>query len=380
MATADTATELRFDPPGPGPWQQDPVHFPRPLTRYFMETHPSAFKQGTNDFARFYGMLIDGLQIGYVNGIGYNQVVPAPEAEIPERFGRAEEVYQRKLWRQQLRDWDENHKPAAIAKHRELQAVDPDSLSDQELAAYLTRCRDHHAAMMAQHMRFTAGAVVPTGDFLAHAGDWTGLPPAELLGLMRGAAPVSAGGSEQLDRLKAAFEQDAEALNLLQSDDEPGRVLAVLRARPGEAGAAVAGYLDLIGNRLLDGFDISEPTALEMPDALIRAIRIAVSGQSQEASNVDELIAGVRQKVPVEHQQEFDELLSEARLTYRLRDERGVYSDIWASGLMRRAALSAGRRLADRGRIANPVHIVDASLDEMCALVTGAGGPSAEEL
>jgi pyruvate,water dikinase len=47
---------------------------------------------------------------------------------------------------------------------------------------------------------------------------------------------------------------------------------------------------------------------------------------------------------------------------------------------MRRAALSAGRRLADRGRIANPVHIVDASLDEMCALVTGAGGPSAEEL
>ena len=34
------------------------------------------------------------------------------------------------------------------------------------------------------------------------------------------------------------------------------------------------------------------------------------------------------------------ELLGEARLTYRLRDERGVYSDIWASGIMRRAALA----------------------------------------
>ena len=44
--------------------------------------------------------------------------------------------------------------------------------------------------------------------------------------------------------------------------------------------------------------------------------------------------------VPAAHQDEFDELLGEARLTYRLRDERGVYSDIWAAGLMRRAALS----------------------------------------
>ena len=54
--------------------------------------------------------------------------------------------------------------------------------------------------MITQHMRFTASAVVPTGDFLAHVGDWTGLPPAELLGLMRGASPVSAGASAELER------------------------------------------------------------------------------------------------------------------------------------------------------------------------------------
>ncbi len=380
MASSDTPATLRFEPPGPGSWSQDPVHFPRPVTRYFAEIHPAAFKRGTNDFARYYGMIIDGLEIGYVNGFAYNQVMPAPEAELPERFQRAEESFAKKLWREQLRDWDETRKPASIAAHTEIQAVDPDKLSDAELAAYLTRCRDHHAAMMAQHMRFTAGAMIPTGDFLAHVGDWTGLPPAELLGLMRGAAPVSAGGSDQLDRLKAAFARDAKARDLLQSDSEPGRVLAALRAVPGEAGAAVCGYLDLIGNRLLDGFDISEPRALEMPDALIRAIRGAVSGQRQDASNVDDLVAGVRQKVPAEHQQEFDELLGEARLTYRLRDERGVYSDIWASGLMRRAVLAAGRRVASRGRIADPVYLVDASLAEMCAIVTGSGGPSAGEL
>jgi pyruvate,water dikinase len=380
MSESHTSTELRFEPPGPGSWEQDPVHFPRPLTRYFQETHPPSFRRGTNDFARFYGMLIDGLQIVYVNGFGYNQVLPAPDAEILERYQRAEQVFAQKLWREQLHDWDENRKPSSIATHRELQAVNPDALSDAELVAYLKRCRDHHSAMIAQHMRFTAGAVLPTGDFLAHAGDWTGLPPSELLGLMRGSAEVSAGGSDEMARLKGAFARDPAAREVLASDGDPAQVLANLCSLEGEAGAAVSGYLDLVGNRLIDGFDIAEPSVLELPDALLRAIRIAVSGDAQPASDVDARIAEVRAQVPAAHQAEFDELLGEARLTYRLRDERGVYSDIWAAGLMRRAALAAGRRVSNRGRIASPQQMLDASLDEMCALVAGTGGPSEGEL
>ena len=379
MSRSDSPDDLRFEPPGPGSWAQDPVHFPRPMTRYFQETHPPPFKKGTNDFARYYGLLIDGLQMGYVKGFAYRQVVPAPEAEIPERFRRAEQVFAKKIWREQLRDWDEKCKPSSIATHRELQAVNPDALSDVELVAYLTRCRDHHSDMLAQHMRFTASAVLPTGDFLAHVGDWTGLPPSELLGLMRGSAAVSAGGSDEMQRLKQAFAQDPATREILASGGDPAQVLASLRSLGGEAGAAISGYLDLVGNRLVDGFDIAEPTALELPDALLRAIRIAVSTESQ-ADLSDARTAEVRAQVPAAHRAEFDELLGEARLTYRLRDERGVYSDIWASGIMRRAALGAGRRVASRGRIATPHQILDASLDEMCTLVTGAGGPSADEL
>jgi hypothetical protein len=60
------------------------------------------------------------------------------------------EVFAGKLWREQLREWDETYKPAALAEHRELQAVDADALSADELVAYLGRCRDHHAAMITQ--------------------------------------------------------------------------------------------------------------------------------------------------------------------------------------------------------------------------------------
>jgi pyruvate,water dikinase len=350
------------------------------MTRYFQEMHPAAFRKGTSDFARFYGLLIDGLQMGYVNGFGYSQVVPAPETEFPERFKRAEQVVAQKLWREQLRDWDENRKPSSIATHRELQSVNPDALSDAELIAYLTRCRDHHSAMITQHMRFTGSATIPVGDFLAHAGDWTGLPPSELLGLMRGSALVSAGGSAELERVKHAFAEDPAARKVLASDGEPAQVLASLRSLGGDAGAAVSGYLGLVGNRLVDGFDIAEPTALELPDALLRAIRIAVSGEARADADLDARVAEVRSKVPAAQQAQFDELLGEARHMYRLRDERGVYSDIWASGLMRRAALAAGRRVTSRGRIAIPQHMLEAGLDEMCALVAGTGGPSAGEL
>ena len=39
-------TELTWEPIGPGPWANDPVHFPRPVTRYWSETHPEAFGEG----------------------------------------------------------------------------------------------------------------------------------------------------------------------------------------------------------------------------------------------------------------------------------------------------------------------------------------------
>jgi len=318
--------------------------------------------------------------MAYVNGFAYKIVRPVAEAELPERFKRAEEVYQRKYWREQLGDWNETFKPASMKAHREVQRVDPDGLSDDALAAHLTRCRDHHAEMLYQHMRFTAAAIVPTGDFLAHVGDWTGLPQTDLLGLMRGTSPTSAGASDEFGKLITAVRQDPRAQKLLDSEDDPGRMLDALRALDRGTGSAVSAYLDLVGYRLLDGFDIANPYALELPDALRRAIRAAVAEKSAGASDVMDRIADVRAKVPEKHRAEFDQLLEEARLTYPIRDERGVFSDIWASGLMRRAALAGGRRLAGKGRIHEAAHLIDAGFDEMCALLSGKGGPPADEL
>ena len=174
------------------------MHFPRPLTRYWSEVHPAAFMRGTGDFARFYGMLIDSLRVGVPsNGFGYQRWPRLPRRSPGPLSARVEEVFEGKLWREQLREWDETVKPPAISTHRELQSVDPDALSDAELVAYLTRCRDHHAQMIYQHMRFTAAPMVPTGRLPRPRRrlDRARRRPS-CWALMRGTAPVSAGASE----------------------------------------------------------------------------------------------------------------------------------------------------------------------------------------
>ena len=130
-------TALYFEPPGPGSWNLDPVHFPRPATRYWSETQPEPFRRGVSEFMAYLGTLIETMETQYVNGFAYNAMRPAPADEIPERFARAEVVWEQKVWREQLREWDETAKPAAIKTHRELQSVDPDALSDDGLVAYL---------------------------------------------------------------------------------------------------------------------------------------------------------------------------------------------------------------------------------------------------
>jgi pyruvate,water dikinase len=380
MTSAPEPSYLPLEPPGPGSWLLDPVHFPRPVSRYWTEMHPEPFVRGFSEFTEYYGTVIGPPQIAYVGGFSYGARPPLHPDEIPKRLQRAEEVFPRKVWRDQLKLWDETLKPASIKAHKELQSVDPDQLSDAELVSYLERCRSHHSDMIYQHMRFTGAAMLPIGDLLVHVGDWTGMTPAQVLGMMRGASPVSGGGSAELDRLIATVRQDARARDLLESEGDPGKTLDELRALDSDAGAAISAYLDIAGYRLLDGFDITNPYALELPDALLRAISSSVAGRGGEGADVEELVADVRAKVPDEHRAEFNELLDEARLTYRFRDERGVYSDIWASGIMRRAALAGGRRLTASGRISDPEHFIHAGFDEMRALLTGDGGPSDDEL
>ena len=241
-----------------------------------------------------------------------------PEEEIPQRFAaRGPRSSRGSSGASSSGSGTRRRKPNAIATHRELQAVDPDALSDEELIEYLGALPrpplgdDHPAhALHGERGRADRRLPRPCRRLDRPAAGRAARPDARRL----------AGVGGRVGRARAADRRDRgptpHARELLASDGDPGAMLEALRSLDSEAGAAMSGYLDLVGNRLLDGFDISEPDRA-------RAARRAAArdpdrrrGQEPGRDRTSrQRIADVRAKVPEEHQDEFDELLGEARLT-----------------------------------------------------------------
>ena len=377
MATVE-ANAQSFVAPGPGSWERETAHNPRPVTRHVQDAIPPAFTEGFAQSMKSYGMLLQGMRMGIANNFIYLSMVPAPMEEFPERLATCERAFATKQWRDDLRRWDEEVKPAALRRHRQLASVDHGALDVEGLIAHLHECRDHHAAMTTQHHRFNASCILPFGDFLVQAGEWSGLPPRQLMELFAGESPISAGDSAERQALVQAITDDDRARALLDESGDPADILDRLRDLGGEVSEALATWLDQVGHRLADGFDVSMPTLLECPGALVANLRTALGTTPRPATT--DAVAAVRERVPEEHRAAFDELYEDARVTYRLRDERGIHSDIAAAGIMRRAMLAAGERLVEAGRLDDPAMGIDATVDELSALLRGEPGPSAEEL
>jgi phosphohistidine swiveling domain-containing protein len=400
--TTTPVAEQAFAAPGPGVWMLDATHWTRPLTRFQAELFPDPFRRGFGESLRRYGSLLEYLDIGFANGFPYYRPRPvgAPEDAdahpprqvwdelasghpgIRERLETSARVFERKLWREDLERWDREVKPAATRGHLELLAVDPHSLDTSGLLAYLDSCREDQVHGAYVHHLFNVPALLPIGDFLVHAREWTGRSADELLGLLRGASPDPLGAADELARLVVALRRDPATLELLATPAEPAEVVAALRLLPGEVGALATAYVDRVGYRPVNGEDVGEPSVHELPELVVAAIRSAVDAvaSGREAEELESRTSEVRGDVPAGQRPAFDELLAEARAVSRLRDERGSYADLWAIGVMRRAILAAGARLAASGRIGEPGHLAEAAYDEIRTLVATGDGPTAEEL
>lgn len=372
--------ELEFLPPGPGSWQLDLIHTPRPSTRCAQELTPPALAAGFAETFECYGLPVRSTTMARIHGFSYSTRVLLPLSAIADRALQAEETLVTRRWRDDLARWDREVKPRAILRHRELGDVDVDGLSISGLVSHLADCGDHWKAMVRQHHHFNGAAMFPLGDFLTFAADVTGLPASQLVELFAGASPVSTGDSAELREAAAAIEDDPVARRLLWADDPAPGTLEQLRggAVSGATSSAVGAWLSLVANRVLDGFDVYQPCAIERPAILVSALRRGT--QTRAKIDATARLGEVRSRVPASELGEFDARYAEAALTYRLRDERGVYSDVTAIGLTRRAMLAAGRRLVGAGKLDDPTLAVEATLAELGALLHGHGDPDAGEL
>src|SRR6185503_14784911 len=113
----------------------------------------------------------------------------------------------------------------------------------------------------------------------------------------------------------------------------------------------------------------------EMMLGTIWASREEVARPAEDASATK-----VRDRVPAAHREAFDEMLGHARQINRLRDERGVYNDVWGTGIARQGILEAGRRLVEAGRIDDAELAIEASHAELVTALRGTASLSSATL
>jgi pyruvate,water dikinase len=369
---------------------QDRSHLPSAVTPLMQSAYPPGMRRGFAEALAGWGSLLDTMNIEFVNGFIYMQPlpfdVPGPDgpksheqlgAEIGRRTGVAAAAFEQRIWREVIERWDDELKPASIARHRELADVDLTALDDEGLRDQLHQRIEWLTDMAYQHHRFNAMAMLPVGDFILHAVQWTGQPPVPMFAIYDGWSPVSGVVPPELAPAVDAVQNDPDAQALLAGDAPAGERLAELRRRI----PAVDEYLAGSGYRLAAGFDLTNPTIGERPDILLDRIRNCLDHDRDAAKRRSEQVADeLRAGVPEEHRDEFDDLLAESRLVYRLRDERGLYSDAAAAGLLRLALIELGRRLFERGRINFMYDTLDLKAEEIDAILDGSPEPTADEL
>jgi pyruvate,water dikinase len=379
-----------WDKPGPGTWEHDQSHCgpaPGPIQRgIYARCLPAGMSEGMAQF----GSPIKTMDMQWVNGKFYRRLVPQvgggrdlppppkpllwlasrlhPTLRAQER--RAKESFETKRWRDELSRWEREWKPALIAANLADGNVDLAGLDDAALADHVEHVHERLLDSGALHFRLHVSDMGPLGDLMVHLEDW-GLDRESAFHALVAASPATREPARQLaavgDALRAAGVDPATVGSI---DD--------VHAVP-EAKQRLDEYLQQHGWRLTTGYDLEDRSLNELPEVLLASIR-ATATRRDEVEGAEASIAALREQIPEADRASFDEIVEDARLSYGLRDENGPLTYEWPAGLLRRALLEAGHRLAAAGSLQSSDEVFELAADEVADLLRGGDGPGREEI
>lgn len=240
----------------------------------------------------------------------------------------------------------------------------------------------------------------PLNDFMGHVFHWTGgksaadpgkVTPRQVLDCVAGySAPTAICTNAESIAASRAILASAEGTAILAAagatdDAASSSAIAALESLAGVSEEFIA-FKNLVGYRLTDSHTgiATAPYLLETPATFTRLLRSCITHvEGCDAAGVpattspvkhvsDAATQRVRAEIPGQHLMLFDLLLREARVCYKLRDERVNYGDAWGNGICRMAMIECGRR----GGLADPTDAVEATHEQLLELI--GGSPSAE--
>jgi pyruvate,water dikinase len=366
---------VSWEQPGPGSWTFDGAHNFGPVTPIVQEVFPSAMADGFRSFTGRYGLPISHIEVAYVNGYAFSAVrvagvpvsdrppPPAPVLrvisrlvpELRRRNRAALEALRTRPWRADLDRWFTELRPARLRALRSMQTVDPARLTDDELADHVTACVDGLRSGLREHFGLVGAAGLPVGVYLRRE-TARGRTVAHALDDLRGAASGSTAAT--VPALAAIAKALADA-----GVTDPSSLSDVHHASP-QAATTLDTYLGEYGQRVVGAFDVTGKRLIETPEIIVRSIAAA---------------AGRPEVAPLPASD--DTVVEDARLAIASRDDHAGVCCTWPLGLLRRALLEAGERLAADDRLVTAELVFEAGSAEIVALLRrGDAAPSSTAL
>jgi len=352
----------------PGYWMREASHVPlpyRPFSRAFADliTEPG-FRMATE-----LGLLIDGVEVQQIGGWEYLRIVPLGGKQPPRLPGWLVPVAFRLVpaLRRRIREsvaamradmpgqlvqrWSREWQPDFAARIRVLGERRLPALSDTALDAHLAEVLTLVADGVDVHFRLHGALAMVLGEFAFTCRDLLDWDETRMFSLLCGTSTTSTRPARALADVAALAGPPVRAL--LAQDAPADEVLAT----DPEFAAAVAAYLEEFGCRALT-YEIADPSLEERPDLVLGLVRDQLDigfdpRTDEDLARPREAAANTaRENLGEVELLRFERALQRALAAYPVREDNEFFTVSGPLGLLRRAALELGRRLAERGQIA----------------------------
>lgn len=256
--------------------------------------------------------------------------------------------------------WQTRWRPESQQRLATLRAVRLGALSDRELAAHLDALYSFLVWAWGVHLQCHVICLYVRGQFVDACHRLLDLDQSEALELLQRTDPELRATSDRVAAMASRAASDDVVLKALEQP--AAAALAALRGTWFDA--ALTEFVAAEGDRPLDGGDLAEPTWREAPELVVALV------QQQRASSRDPIreeaefqawrrqrIDGLRARLAGDALAEFDRLLALGEQAYPLSETHNVLLYEVPMGLIRYAALEAGRRLMAAGKLAEPADV-----------------------
>ena len=367
-----------------GYWRRDDSHFPRSMSAQLWDLFVPAYRKGTAEGFERCGSVISHFDLRREQGAIYSRrclrtepdAIPGDTEALREAARR---VFESRIWNQDRGRWTREQN-AMRERLLNIGSLDLAVMDQDSLRQHVETLRRMFVDGLTGHFVRQPVSMIPVGDWLRRAHDWTATPIPTLVGMLRGASPGSVRCREAVGNIIDAVGHHEHARAILENPALPGAArLDALSGLSPEAGRRVREYLGEYGDRVIAGFDLTDLTLRETPGAIVSIIAARLTRVRDPDPEPDSAeLERVRSAVPADCRTTFDEGLAEARSAYGLHDEDLGVSYLWPLGLLRRATLElAGRAVID-GRLEHAPDVFHLTIDELDALLDGSGPAKSE--